>query len=110
MSVRTLLNSAIPSTGRAQPTALGLTRAALADFLFNYKMRQQYPQEFAPFQLTRSADALNAALRPFEDVFNRDIRSYQRYLGARIQVEVEAFNKRHKSALPWFKEETILCE
>lgn len=32
------------------PYSAGLIRAAIADFLFNYKMSQQYPHEFAPYE------------------------------------------------------------
>ncbi len=86
----------------AQPTPVGLLRAALADFLFNYKMSQQYPHEFAPYELGRSADVLNSALRPLIDAFNRDVRTFQRYLGAELEVEVDEFNKEHKTKI-WFK-------
>jgi hypothetical protein len=76
------------SVGRqgAQPSALGLTRSAIADFLFNYKMSQQYPHEFTAYDLTQSADAFNTALTPLIDAFNRDLTAYQNYLRTRLQV------------------------
>ncbi len=79
------------------PTPVGLMRAAIADFLFNYKLSQQYPHEFSPYELGRSADALNSALRPLIDAFNLDVRTFQSFLGAELQVQVDAFNSDHKS-------------
>jgi len=66
--------------GKKVPPAQALARAALADFLFNYKTSQQYPSEFSSYDLTQSADSLNSALGPFTDAFNRDIAAYQEYL------------------------------
>jgi hypothetical protein len=69
-----------------QPTTLGLTRRAIADFLFNYKMSQQYPHEFTAYDLAQSADAFNTALSPLIDAFNRDLTAYQNYLRSRLRV------------------------
>jgi hypothetical protein len=77
------------------PSALGLMRAAIADFLFNYKLSQQYPHQFAPYDLSQSADALNTALSPLIDAFNRDISAYQTYLRAELSIEVNEFNAQH---------------
>src|SRR5580658_10149996 len=60
-----------------QPSALGVVRAAIADFLFHYKLSQQYPHEFTPYYLSQSAQATNAALDPFIDAFERDLAAYQ---------------------------------
>ncbi|MGC2657340.1 MAG: hypothetical protein WA324_05140 [Bryobacteraceae bacterium] len=94
----------LDSQSNGQISPAGLARAAVADFLFNYKVSQQYPHEFSPYELTHSANDLNSVLRPFVDAFNEDIISYQRYLGARLQVEVNEFNKLHRSWVPWFKD------
>jgi hypothetical protein len=74
------------------PYEVGLIRAAIADFLFNYKMSQQYPHEFVPYDLSHSADALNNALNPLIDAFYRDIRSYQMFVRADMQYRVEKLN------------------
>jgi hypothetical protein len=60
-----------------QPRPIGLLRAALADFLFHYKMALQYPHEFTPYDLSQSAQTLNTALSPLVDAFNRDVANYQ---------------------------------
>lgn len=65
-------------------SALGPARAALADFLFNYKMSQMYPHEFTPYDLTQSAVALDQALEGPIDAFNRDVAAFQMYWQARI--------------------------
>jgi hypothetical protein len=76
------------------PYGVGLFRAAIADFLFNYKMSQQYPHEFVPYDLTQSANTLNNALSPLIDAFNRDLWSYQMFVRADMQHQVEELNSR----------------
>lgn len=76
------------------PYGVGLFRAAIADFLFNYKMSQQYPHEFVPYDLTQSANMLNNALSPLIDAFNRDLWSYQMFVRADMQYQVEELNSR----------------
>jgi hypothetical protein len=66
-----------------------LARAAIADFLYQYKLSQQYPHEFSPYSLTLSADTLNTALSPFIDAFNRDIRAFQDYLNNTVRMTVD---------------------
>ena len=67
------------------PTKLGVLRAAIADFFYVYKMSQQFPHEFSPYQLSQSAQVLNGALRPLTDAFSEDIAAYQSRL--RNQIE-----------------------
>ena len=67
-------------------STVGLVRAALADFLFNYKLSQEYPHEFAPYDLTASAQALDAALSPFIHAFNEDLQAFQTFVRARFVV------------------------
>jgi hypothetical protein len=88
------LLSPAPEVGGSPPYGAGLLRAAIADFLFNYKMSQQYPHEFAPYDLNHSADALNNALSPLIDAFNRDLWSYQIFVRADMQYRVEQLNSR----------------
>ena len=78
-----------------EPAEPGLLRAAIADFLFNYKISQQYPHEFAPYDLSQSADGLNAALSPLIDAFNRDIVAFQAFMRADVQYQVERLNNDH---------------
>jgi hypothetical protein len=60
-----------------QPSSLGLLRAALADFLFEYKLSQMYPHEFNDYQLSQSAQNLNTQLAPLVEAFNRDLEAFQ---------------------------------
>jgi hypothetical protein len=83
-----------PAPGTAPPSGAGLLRAAIADFLFNYKMSQQYPHEFWPYDLSHSADVLDNALSPLIDAFNRDLWSYQIFVRADMQYRVEQLNAR----------------
>lgn len=71
----------------------GLLRSAIADFLFHYKMSQQYPHEFAPYELSQSADGLNSALSPLIDAFNRDILAFQTFMRADVQYQVDRLNR-----------------
>ena len=80
--------------GGAQPTSLGLLRAALADFLFNYKVSQIYPHEFVAYDLSQSAQTLNSALNPLVEAFNRDVTTFQ---AAMSDVVLE----RKVEAGPW---------
>jgi len=74
-------------------TELGLLRAAIADFLFNYKMSQQYPHEFVAYDLTTSAQAMNSALRPLVDSFVQDVTAYQAVLKRRLGLQIDDMNR-----------------
>ncbi len=50
-------------------------RAALVNFLFQYKVSQQYPQEFSAYELSQSAQELNSELNPLIVAFNRDLNA-----------------------------------
>jgi hypothetical protein len=64
---------------------LGVLRAAIADFLFNYKLTQQFPQEFGTYSLPHSAQELNAEFNPLVVAFNQDVGELSRYLMDEIQ-------------------------
>jgi hypothetical protein len=61
-------------------TRVGLLRAAVADFLFNYKMSQQFPKEFSPYDLQHSAQELNAELNPLVVAFNEDVAAFSQHI------------------------------
>jgi hypothetical protein len=82
-------------TEGVSPYGAGLVRAAIADFLFNYKLSQQYPHEFTAYDLSQSADALNSALSPLVDAFNRDLTAYQMFVRADMQYRVERINSKN---------------
>lgn len=73
------------STTKGPSLYAKLTRASVADFLFNYKMSQEFPHDFLPYDLIQSAQALNASLSPFIDAFNMDVTAYQGYLRDQIR-------------------------
>jgi hypothetical protein len=63
-----------PTTSSYSTTNLGNPlRAALANFLFHYKMSLQYPHEFSAYDLAQSAQELNSELNPLIVAFNRDL-------------------------------------
>jgi len=90
-----LLQPADPNFPTSSPSGIGLMRAAIANFLFNYKSSQRYPHEFDAYYLSQSADALNTALSPLIDAFNRDIATFQRFVRADVLYEVELINKHY---------------
>jgi hypothetical protein len=84
---------------------IGLLRAAIADFLFNYKMSQEFPQDFVPYDLQHSAQELNAELNPLVVAFNQDVAAYSRNLSDRLEGSLPSQNhffqlwRDHKSFL-----------
>ena len=73
---REAIESAFPvaeSYGYNQENLAKPLRAALANFLFQYKMSQQYPHEFSGYELSQSAQELNSELNPLIVAFNRDL-------------------------------------
>jgi hypothetical protein len=65
----------------------GLLRAGIADFLFHYKMSQQYPKEFPPYDLQHSTQELNAELNPLVVSFNQDVAAFSQHLSDRLERE-----------------------
>jgi hypothetical protein len=83
-------------------TRPGLLRAAVADFLFNYKWAIQYPHDFIPYDLSQSAQELNSEFNPLVLAFNRDVSAFTVNLQAELQCKYEADISRHESG-NWFK-------
>jgi hypothetical protein len=71
----------------------GLARAAVADFLYQYKHSQQYPHEFPAYSLSQSAASLNSVLSPIIEAFNRDVVAFQTYMRTDLEYEVEVANR-----------------
>ena len=66
------VSSAFPAGTRSN-NAAKLLRAALANFLFQYKLSVEYPHDFSPYLLRESAQALDSQLNPLIVAFNRDL-------------------------------------
>ena len=94
---------------RYAATRVGLLRAAVADFLFNYKWATQYPHDFVPYDLTQSAQELNAEFNPLVLAFNRDVKAFTQNLENELSCKHDA-NVRHLNPLAVFKkgDETFL--
>jgi len=63
-----------------EPSRAKPLQAAIANFLFHYKMAEQYPHEFSAYDLSQSAQELNTELNPLIVAFNRDIAALLGYL------------------------------
>jgi hypothetical protein len=67
--------------GGAQGNSVGqqaALRAALADFLFQYKWATVYPHDFVGYDLQNSATVLDSLFAPGVDALNRDIATYEK--------------------------------
>ena len=51
-------------------------RAAIVDFLFNYKRSVQYPSQFIAYDLSHSADKLDSLFAPIVEGFNLDVQTH----------------------------------
>ena len=92
-----------PLTG-LEPTVrsrTGLLRAAVADFLFNYKWAAQYPHDFIPYDLSQSAQELNAEFNPLVLAFNRDVSAFTVNLQDELKCKYDANFKPGASS--WIK-------
>jgi hypothetical protein len=74
---------------------IGQFRAAIADFLFQNKMKAEYPNDFQPFLYPASAAALDATLTPIVDAFNQDLEVLQQRLQNQLTKNVR--NEKHLS-------------
>ncbi len=71
----------------AVPSRVRPLRAAIANFLFHYKMAEQYPHEFSAYDLSQSAQELNTELNPLIVAFNRDIAALLGYLAENAEKD-----------------------
>jgi hypothetical protein len=95
-----------PGNGRTSgyaATRVGLLRAAVADFLFNFKWATQYPHEFIPYDLTQSAQELNAEFNPLVLAFNRDVKAFTQNLETELQCKHDANHPSALDLLAWFR-------
>ena len=70
-------------------SSIGQLRAALADFLFHYKLLVQYPDEFHPFLEPMAADTLDSAFAPVVSAFDADLSVFQEQLQRQIASRLE---------------------
>jgi hypothetical protein len=58
------------------PANLRILREAFLDFFFNYKWTLNYPNDFVPYDIRRSAHTLDDLLQPVVNAFNQDVDEY----------------------------------
>jgi hypothetical protein len=75
------------------PERKALLRAALADFLFQYKFATEHPHNFDVYDYSTSAQSLDAQFDPLLVAFNRDVAVFMKHL----QQEIERSQSRLKS-------------
>ncbi len=71
------------TSGDSWPGARGrqsALRAALIDFLFQYKWATLYPHDFVGYDLQNSATVLDSLFAPAVDALNRDVEIYVRHI------------------------------
>lgn len=109
-----LANTTIVLGGDDKPSSLaygtsniGLLRAAVADFLFNYKMSQQFPQDFVAYDLQHSAQELNAELNPLVVAFNQDVAAFSQHISDKLEGES---NNKNNFAQFWRNHNSFLSD
>lgn len=78
----------------SETTRIGLLRAAIADFLFDYKWATQYPHDFVPYDLSQSAQELNAELNPLILAFNRDVAAFTESVQSEMECKYDSIKNR----------------
>jgi len=58
------------------PRQLKLFQAAILDFLFQFKWTIQYPHDFIPYDLQRTAQVFDSLLTPLLDAFHHDVETF----------------------------------
>jgi hypothetical protein len=79
----------------AASSFIGQFRAAIADYLFQNKMKTEYPNDFEAFLYPASAAQLDATLTPIVDGFNQDLEVLQQHLQRQLTGNVS--NNKHLS-------------
>jgi hypothetical protein len=79
----------------AASSFIGQFRAAIADYLFENKMKTEYPNDFEAFLYPASAARLDATLTPIVDGFNQDLEALQQHLEKQLTRNVP--NDKHLS-------------
>jgi hypothetical protein len=102
-----LITKADQVSGESGTTRIGLLRAAVADFLFNYKMSQEFPQDFVPYDLQHSAQELNAELNPMVVAFNEDVAAFSHHLSDHLESDDP--NRNHSFQL-WRNRKSFLSD
>lgn len=82
---------------RPKTNAIGPFRAAVADFLFQYKMLVQYRNEFQPFSFSQAAAALDMQLNPIVNAFTTDLEAFQKQI--KEEIESSGDSKNHSDKL-----------
>lgn len=78
-------------TTLALPRNLHQFRAAVLDFLYQYKVATMYPNDFAPYYLERSAQNLDGYLNSLIAALDRDL---DHYLHARLEEEARSITEQ----------------
>jgi hypothetical protein len=96
--VRTVLDEHlfVPVLVNSSTSALGEFRAAIANFLFQYKIMTEYPNDFEAFSASESAANLDAQLSPVVDAFMSDLTVFQWEIKNEIELN-ELFSRRQVS-------------
>jgi hypothetical protein len=79
---------------------LARLRAAMADFLFQYKFSIEYLQDFDAYEYAKSAQRLDVELDPLLVAFNHDVVVYLRKLQNELRCGKDANGPKRKCAEP----------
>ena len=71
-------------------SAIGQMRAAIAEFLYQYKLMATYPNDFHAYLEPMSADTLDTALLPIVDAFYDDLGVFQETMEDQVYTLLKA--------------------
>jgi hypothetical protein len=82
----------------SKTSEFGQMRAAITDFLFQYKMMVMYPDDFHAYLLPMSVDNLDMALLPIVEAFNDDLGAFQEAFQKQIYDLLQADGVSYSSS------------
>lgn len=70
--------------GTSGTSSIGEFRAAVADFMFQYKMMNEYPGDFQPFLASQAGAVLDAQINPIVQAFDMDLEVFDQEIQKQI--------------------------
>ncbi len=73
----------------------GQFRAALADFLYQYKLMWEYPHDYHAYLEPRAADKLDTAISPINQAFEEDMNVMNEQMEKQVQKKLKCRKYKH---------------
>lgn len=82
-------------------------RAAILDFLFEYKLIILYRHDFVPYDLQRTTKVLDSQLAPVQEALNRDLEDYVKRIK---DVDAAQWELQKETAKGWKKQKGLYTQ